>query len=74
MKTIGHTITCLILIISWNPNISHSMTGTKTSLKGLNRQGTRKIEFFQVQNFHDNSLGGDTFYQCCGIIVCSSDN
>ena len=46
MKTIGHAITCRILIVSWNPNISYSMTCTETSLKGPKRQRILKIELF----------------------------
>ena len=44
MKIIGHAITSHILIILWNPNIGHSMTCTKASLKGPKRQGIIKIE------------------------------
>ena len=46
IKTIGHAITCHILIISWNPNTSHSMTWAKTYIKRSKRQGILKIELF----------------------------
>ena len=46
MKTTEYEITCHILIIPWNPNISHCMTSTKTLLKGPQRQGMLKIELF----------------------------
>ena len=74
MKIIGHAITYHILIFSWNPNRSHSMTCTKMSLKGPKRQEILKIELLPGQNSHDNSLGGVSFYQFCGIIVYNLNN
>ena len=46
MKTIGHAVTCHILNISWNLKLSHSVTCTKTLLKGPKGQGILKIELF----------------------------
>ena len=74
MKTIGYSTTCHILIIPWNPNISHSITRTKTSLKWPKRQGILNIGLSAGYNSHDNSLGGVQFHQFCGIMVCNSNN